>query len=303
MDAVTLGEVVYRRYSGAPGFEPVRRQFERNFTVRGELGGAVAAYLDGRVVVDLWGGYYDAPVSGYWPEFAAAGKDRITVAQLLAHQAGLCAVDTPLTPALIADREALAAVLARQRPAWRPGHRHGYHALTLGWYESELLRRVDPRGRGLSAFFADEVAGRLGQDFYIGLPSDLAPNRVAQTVGWPAWRMLLHLNTMPAGMVLSYLRPDSLTARTMGNPRLSSPVDFASPEYRSLEIPAATGFGTPGAGGSFGYADPANGLGYGYVTNWMGFNVWDDPRDLALRSALIGCVRGRAESADDHHSE
>ncbi len=182
----------------ADGFESVRAAFESNLLERGEFGAAVAVWLDGKPVVDLWGGYMDAgrrrrwerdtivlvfsatkglaaaalavahsrglidygePVCRYWPEFAQHGKERVTVRQLLAHQAGLCALDERLDPRKLADFEFLAKVLARQRPAWVPGRRHGYHAFTLGWYESELLRRVDPRGRRLPAFFAEGDRG------------------------------------------------------------------------------------------------------------------------------------------------
>ncbi len=79
-------------------------------------------------------------VAAYWPEFAQAGKGKVTVCQLLAHQAGPCAIDQPLTIATLAEPGALAAALARQRPAWEPGTRHGYHLSSLGFYESELLR-------------------------------------------------------------------------------------------------------------------------------------------------------------------
>jgi CubicO group peptidase (beta-lactamase class C family) len=385
----------------APGFEAVRTAFERNFAERGELGGAVAAFVDGLPVVDLWGGYldvahtrpwreetivlvfsttkglaaaavavahsrglldYEEPVSRYWPEFAQSGKQDVTVRQLLAHQAGLCAVDVRLDAARIADWGFLSEALAQQRPLWKPGRRHGYHAFTLGWYESELLRRVDPQGRRLPTFFAEEVAQPLSADFHIGLPRDRDPDGVATIHGWPAWKMLFHLRALPPRMVLAYMNPRSLTARTMANPRLTSPAVFDSDVYRHLEIPAGVGygsaraiatiygdlatggkrlglrsdtyraiaaspvppdggwydlvlhtptsyglgwwrpfpgfsfgspsaFGTPGTGGSFGYADPTTGVGYAYVTNRMGYHGWGDPRDLALRSALAKCLR------------
>ena len=89
---------------------------------------------------------YDAAVAEYWPEFAQAGKGAVTVRQLLGHQAGLVAIKPPLTLSDIADPEKLSAKIARQAPAWPPGTRHGYHAVTLGWYESELIRHVDPQG-------------------------------------------------------------------------------------------------------------------------------------------------------------
>lgn len=170
----------------APGFEPVREEFERNFSERGELGAACCAYLDGEKVVDLWGGSrdrrtgapwerdtpvlvfsttkgvsalavalahsrslidYDERVAAYWPEFAHNGKGGVTVRQLLNHRAGLRAVDEPLNPRVLSDLDRVAGILARQRPAWKPGTRQGYHYLTLGLCENELLRRVDPRGR------------------------------------------------------------------------------------------------------------------------------------------------------------
>jgi len=176
----------------ARGFEAVRAAFDENFTDRGELGGAVCAYVHGEKVVDLWGGVrnkktgepwdqdtmvivfsatkglaamtlavahsrgwldYDERVCTYWPEFAQCGKEGITVRQLLAHQAGLYALDEPVTRRLVADLDRLAVVLARQKPAWEPGTRQGYHAITLGFYENELLRRIDPQHRSLGQFF------------------------------------------------------------------------------------------------------------------------------------------------------
>jgi CubicO group peptidase (beta-lactamase class C family) len=171
-----------------PDFEHVRDVFEDNFTHRGELGGACCAYVRGRKVVDLWGGVrdkhtnapweedtmavvhsatkglaamtlavansrgwldYDERVCGYWPEFAQNDKERITVRQLLAHQAGLFAIGEPVDRDVVADPDRLAAVLARQRPAWEPGTRLAYHALSLGFYEGELMRHIDPRHRSL----------------------------------------------------------------------------------------------------------------------------------------------------------
>ncbi|MFI5224598.1 MAG: serine hydrolase domain-containing protein, partial [Nitrospirales bacterium] len=158
------------------GFEVVREAFAENFVRRGELGGACCVFYRGEKVVDLWGGIrnkttgepweedtmvvvysatkglaamtlavahsrgwldYEERVCTYWPEFAEQGKDRITVRQLLAHQAGLHALDVPVDRSLVADLDRLAVVLARQKPAWKPGTRQSYHAITLGFYESE----------------------------------------------------------------------------------------------------------------------------------------------------------------------
>jgi CubicO group peptidase (beta-lactamase class C family) len=122
---------------------------------------------------------YEERVCAYWPEFAQAGKERITVRQLLAHQAGLFAFDEPVDREVVADLDRLAAIMARQRPAWvagraadhgpaaaglGPGERQAYHAISLGFYESELVRRIDPMHRSLGRVFADEIAAPLGLD-------------------------------------------------------------------------------------------------------------------------------------------
>jgi len=266
-------------------FGPVADAFRRNFAERGEIGAACSAYRDGRTVVDLWGGYrdgvsrapwlgdtlvpmfsttkgvasmavavahsrglldYDAPVASYWPEFAAAGKQAVTVRQLLSHQAGLCAIDERLELADLLDLDRVADVIARQRPAWAPGTRHGYHGITLGWYEGELIRRVDPGGRSLGRFFADEVAAPLGLDFFIGLPDSVPAERVATIHGYKPAEMLLHLHEFPPRFVFAFLNPRSITYRTFGNPRVLGLVnEYNRRELQRAEIPAANGIGTP----------------------------------------------------------
>ena len=115
----------------------------------------------------------------YWPEFAQHGKETITVRQLLAHQAGLFALDEPVDRGLVTDLDRLAVVLARQKPAWPPGTRQAYHAITVGFYEGELLRRIDPRHRSLGQFFQEEIASPLGLDVYIRLPESIPNSRLA----------------------------------------------------------------------------------------------------------------------------
>uniref|UniRef100_UPI0034DE5143 serine hydrolase domain-containing protein n=1 Tax=Streptomyces flavofungini TaxID=68200 RepID=UPI0034DE5143 len=176
----------------APGLEPVRDAFVRNFAERGERGAAVTVYRDGRRVVDLRGGTkdvdgdlaagdapwapgtaqiirsatkgvaaatllllhqrgdldLDAPVSAHWPEFKARGKERTLVRHLLAHRAGVPALDHPLTPAEALDPDLAAAVVAAQAPFWEPGTDHGYHAQTYSWLIGELVRRVTGRPVG-----------------------------------------------------------------------------------------------------------------------------------------------------------
>src|SRR6187200_2198411 len=195
----------------SPGFEPVRDAFVRNFASRRELGGACCVYHRGVKVVDLWGGVrnkqtgepwnedtmvlvysatkglaamtlalahsrgwldYDERVAEYWPEFAQSGKRSVTVRQLLGHEAGLPVVDERLDPRILEDFDRLATAIAKQRPAWPPGKRHGYHGVSLGWYEGELMRRVDPEGRTLGRFFAEEIAAPLGLEVYFGAPDD-----------------------------------------------------------------------------------------------------------------------------------
>jgi len=99
------------------------------------LAGLVIALAQSRGLFD-----YDEPVSMYWPEFAQHGKGKVTIRQLLAHQAGLFALDERMDTKVEADLDKLAVIIARQRPAWEPGTRQAYHAITLGFYESELLR-------------------------------------------------------------------------------------------------------------------------------------------------------------------
>ncbi|MEU0923893.1 serine hydrolase domain-containing protein [Streptomyces malaysiensis] len=257
--------------------------FRENFAVRNEIGAACVVYHGGRKVVDLWGGYrdgrnrlpweaetmvpvfstskgvaavalavlharglldHDERVAAYWPEFAAVGKGDVTVRQLLAHQAGLAVIDRPLRLGDLTGSRTLATALAEQRPAWEPGTRHGYHGQSLGWYESELISRIDPGKRRIGRFFADEVAAPLGLDFHFGLPQDTDRDRVARIHGFRSWEMMLHLSAMPASFVRAYANPRSLTARAFGNPRVLGTVEnFNRPDVQAAEVPAANGVG------------------------------------------------------------
>ena len=269
----------------APEFHDVRREFERNFSARGEEGAACAIYHRGQKVVDLWGGQrctlnclpwtehtlslgfsvskgmaaaamavahsrglfeLEHPVVHYWPEFHQRGKDRITVRQLLAHQSGLIAIDQPISAQKLADHAGLAEILARQEPAWPPGMKHGYHALTLGWYQSELIRRVDPQRASLRTFFHDEVAAPLQAEFYIGLPKHIDEQRLARTKGFHRLSLLWHLGELPLGMVLSGIWPRSNVARSINTLRLQNPADIGNLELRGIEIPSANGIGGTG---------------------------------------------------------
>src|SRR5256712_13647322 len=113
-------------------------------------------------------------MSASWPGFGEQGKERVGVPQLRALRAGMFASDEPVDRSVVADLDRMAVVLARQKPAWEPGTRQAYHALTLGFYEGELLRRVDPHHRSLGQFFQDEIASPLRLDVYIRLPEENA---------------------------------------------------------------------------------------------------------------------------------
>ena len=380
----------------APGFEEVRTAFERNFTERGEIGAALAAYWRGEKVVDLWGGRrtpegdepwnedtmvvvmsstkglaamtlalanargwldYDAPVARYWPEFAQNGKAAITVRQLLAHEAGLVLLDEKLPIEKLRNLDEVARLLARQKPAWPPGTRHGYHAMTVGLYMQELIRRVDPAHRTLGQFFHDEIAEPLQLEFYIGLWRTIPDSRLAKVKPLSFRRAMAALTHSTPELVKRVLWPWSLLRKSLAIP---SGVDFADRDWLEVELPAGNGvgtaraiaraysafaeggaeigitpetfalvtgpppasrdndvvlgvpssfslgflrpgpevwfgsspraFGSPGAGGSFGFADPDAHLGYGYVMNKLDFYLENDPREKAVREALYRAI-------------
>ncbi len=260
-----------------PGFEEVREAFAENFEHRHELGAACSVYHRGEKVVDLWGGTrdkasgdlweedtmacvqsatkgpaamamalahsrglfdYDDRVSRYWPEFAQQGKDEITIRQLLSHQAGLFALDEHVDLQTEADLDKLAVILARQRPKWEPGTRQAYHAISLGFYESELLRRVDPKHRSLGRFFHEEIAIPLGLEFYIGLPDEIPTSRLATLHMAAPGRDVLKA---PAGLLLGILYPRSRLHRALWG---DLPVDRERGYPRNVEVPSGGGIGT-----------------------------------------------------------
>ncbi|HAE22791.1 MAG TPA: EstA family serine hydrolase [Spirochaetaceae bacterium] len=264
----------------APGFEGVREEFERNFAERGESGAACAVYWKGEKVVDLWGGYrdvkakdpwqedtmvlvfsatkgmaamtfahaasrglidYEERVAAYWPEFAEAGKKAITVRQLLAHEAGLVLLDEALPADRVMDHEFASALLARQKPYWTPGERHGYHSSTIGLYMAELLRRVDPAGRSIGRYFAEEIAAPLGLDFYIGLPGDIPDSRIARLIMASPAGGMFNLGKLPKGMRAKMLDFNSYIMKSFGIPKGYDPT---SREGWTIELAAGNGIGT-----------------------------------------------------------
>ena len=267
-----------------PGFEAVREAFAENFARRHELGGACCVYHHGERVVDLWGGMrnrqagepwerdtmvlvysatkglaamtlaiahsrgwldYDERVCTYWPEFAQQGKERITVRQLLAHQAGLFAFDEPVDRLIVADPDRLAAVLARQKPAWEPGTRQAYHAISLGFYESELLRRIDPRHRTLGQYFQDEIATPLGLELFIRLPEEMPDSRLARLAPPRPIDMLYMFFSFPLRLTIDGMSHRSNIYRAlMTNPGFAVSLDERRIYARNLEVPSGGAVGT-----------------------------------------------------------
>ena len=252
-------------------FQYVRQEFERNFKERGEVGASVCVTVGGETVVDLWGGLannrtetpwtdetvsivfsstkgataicahilasrgeldLDAPVAKYWPEFAQSGKENIPVKMLLNHQAGLPAVRETLPQGAYADWDLVVNALAKEEPFWEPGTRNGYHALTFGWLNGEVVRRVS--GKSLGTFFKEEIAQPLGLDFWIGLPED-KESRVAPMI--PA-------KPDPARRLFQELaKPGTIQALTMGNMGgyMGPPPMFDSRAAHAAEIGGAGG--------------------------------------------------------------
>lgn len=178
----------------------------------------------------------------YWPAFAQRGKDTITVRQLQAHQAGLFAFDEPVDRAVVADLDRLALVLACQKPAWPPATRQAFRAISLGFYEGELLRRIDPMHRRLGQFFQQEIAAQLGMDFYIRLPPKIPNSRLATLASFSFFKLLLGF---PPRLTLASLYPRSNIYRALvTNPGSAITLDDKRIYARNLEVPAGGGVGT-----------------------------------------------------------
>ncbi len=259
-----------------PKFSRVKDAFAENFEKRSEVGAAAAVVLDGKSVVDIWGGHadkaatrpwtrdtlvnvysttkgvtaicahrlvdkglldIDAPVAKYWPEFAQAGKDKLPVRFLLSHRAGLPAVRKILDGDALFNWTTMTNALAEQEPWWEPGTAHGYHAVTFGWLVGEVIRRITGKTPGV--YLRDEIAGPLGLDFHIGLDAK-HDTRVAGLIASP-----------PPGpgepniFAEAMKNPESVVAKAFMNPPLmGKPGLVNSREWRAAEIPAANGHGT-----------------------------------------------------------
>jgi CubicO group peptidase (beta-lactamase class C family) len=259
----------------APGYEPVAAAFAAAFDGRPEMGAGLHVLRDGETVVDLWGGIadartgrdwqkdtpsvvfsctkglvsilaarlvqegrldYEAPVSHYWPEFAAAGKSAVTVGDALAHRAGLSAPREDLNEDDIVDWNRMASVLASQEPLWPLGSGYAYHALTHGWLAGEIIRRVT--GRSVGDYFAELVTRPLGVDAWVGLPQTEAARAAHLRVSPPLSALWAEEATKPApnwpykAMTLGHALPADLVTEAGG---------FNADRIRAAEIPGAGG--------------------------------------------------------------
>jgi CubicO group peptidase (beta-lactamase class C family) len=258
-------------------FASVQKLFEQNLADGTDLGAAFCVTVDDRVVIDLYGGFADeartrpwqadtivgvysttktmaaltallvadrgeldfaAPVAHYWPEFAAAGKADVTLAQVMSHSSGLCGWREPLTTEDLYDWEKVTALLAGQEPYWEPGTASGYHVLTQGYLIGEVIRRAT--GRTLGTVFREEIAEPLGADFHIGLPA-AEDHRVADLIP-------------PVG------GPPKGTAKfwEVGSNPDVDPLVTRTRQWRAAEIPAGGGIGNARAVASI-HAILANG--------------------------------------------
>ncbi|MCU1596016.1 MAG: beta-lactamase [Frankiales bacterium] len=274
----------------APGFEPVRDVLVRRPQAWGRGGGAVSAYVHGELVVDLWGGQrapglpwqedtlapvasiskgwascvvhrlveqgvldFTTPICTWWPEFAAHGKDTITLREVFLHSSGVLGFDGQLElldgPGFgqgWADYDAIAAALAAARPAWVPGSRHGYHAITFGWLVQEVVRRTT--GRTVGDLFRTDFAEPLGLDSHLGtVGTDL--DRVARALGADLSSLPRAQRWLLGRMAKSTADPHTLAGRALlGDGRRSvlerAPEYLATPAWLEAEVPASNGVTT-----------------------------------------------------------
>jgi CubicO group peptidase (beta-lactamase class C family) len=269
-----------------PRFRGVLDAFAENFEARGEVGASVALTVEGRTVVDLWGGLravggepwgrdtisivfsstkgasalcahmaadrglldFDAPVTRYWPEFGQAGKDGALVSMMLDHSVGLPAVRETVKPGGFYDYDYMVGLLEREAPFWKPGTRHGYHGMTSAWTVGEMVRRST--GKRMGAFLRDEVCGPLGVDFWMGLPEAHEP-RVAPMIPYPGDRAARDTRIARA-MRADPKGPTALFMTNQGGFRANTR------EAHAAEIGSATGLSN-GRGLAGLYAPLANG--------------------------------------------
>jgi CubicO group peptidase (beta-lactamase class C family) len=255
----------------ADGWSEVADVLASNIDNRDDVGAGVSVFHRGKCVVDIAGGFFDReatkpytldtlqlvfsttkgvvatavamcvergllsyeePVSLFWPEFAAHGKEQVTVAQLLSHQAGLYTVDGPLTFEEVLDWNTMVSRLANTAPLFPVGSTHGYHAITFGWLAGHLVRLVD--GRNIGRFIAEEIATPLGGEIYVGLPAHLEPRVSPINTGWP--RTATSAPAAPVQLPNKYL----VSALSV-NGALNVKGGFNREDLHAAEVPGANG--------------------------------------------------------------
>lgn len=264
--------------SYAPAYQRVAEEFERNFTARGELGAAVAAFVDGELVVDLWGGWIDpagtrpwhvdtlstvlsgtkgitstcvhhlvergvleldAPIARYWPEFAQAGKADVTLAMVLSHRSGVIGPRAPMPWQDVTDWDLVCTRIAAAEPWWTPGTAQGYHMTTYGFIVGEVIRRVT--GGTVGEYLQAEIAGPLGAEIHIGVPADEQPHRCADPVDKPTIRQMLGSVNAPTHPTSLADHPKAGLAVAMG---FAPDDEIATNDltlWRQLEFPGTNG--------------------------------------------------------------
>jgi CubicO group peptidase (beta-lactamase class C family) len=254
-----------------PRFEDVLNAFVQNYRCEDEVGSAVSVVVEGRTVVDLWGGWKDAgrqrewqhdtiacmmsvskgitglafsllvdrglvdinaPVAKYWPEFAVNGKETLPVRFVLDHRAGLPIVADPLWPGAIYDHQAICKALAKQAPLWEPGSVAAYHIHTQGYLLGEIVRRIT--GKTVGAFLRDEIAGPLSADYMIGGLSSHDQARCAEVMP----------NMQARLFAAKEVESDTLRSKAfLQNPAEPWPVTLNSSSWRESEIASGNGHG------------------------------------------------------------
>lgn len=367
----------------APGFEEVRDTFEAVLAEdTTEPGSQLAVRLHGRTVVDLWAGEgidatsllpvfsstkgaahlvvallvqdgtldLDRAVASYWPEFAAAGTDTLTLRELLAHRSGLIGATPRFTDEELADDRLIAGRLVQQQPFWKPGTAYGYHALVIAALTGEVVRRAT--GRSVQELYEERIRAPYGLDLYLGLPDELASRYVPTLPMAPTPEQAATLTMFPAdpegAFAVAFNLPTDLvtwvnlpavrtlgpaSAGGMGSARglagmyaaavsevdgaapLLKPgtaAEFARPHWFGTDLVTGAedafglgfrrssgqypdlsegAFGHSGAAGSQAFADPAQGIAYGYTRRRFAYPGGEAPENTRLVEAVVRAVR------------
>ena len=249
-----------------PPFEKLKTLLQEKVTNGEELGASIVLNIDGKVVVDLWGGYSDSektkpwqsdtitnvwsstktvatfalllahergilsvhdPVSKYWPEFAQNGKEKVLIRHFMSHTSGVSGWEKPITAEGICDVPTATAFLAEQAPWWEPGTASGYHSATMGHLIGEVIRRAT--GKPMKQFVADEIAGPLKADFQIGA-AEKDWDRISPVIPPP-----------PFPFDFAKMDPTSPMVKTFSNPQMDATIANTLPIWRKADMSAVNG--------------------------------------------------------------